>query len=131
MPAEAAAGTPSVTTTARLTITRVTYSISHPNPTTGTKFALTGAPRLGTSLTFQRKARLMRTGGKEGPLILVVCDVRFYREGVADALSADGAHAIACAHSEVVETRSRLDDPVDVALVDLSGSDCLQTLEHL
>jgi two-component system nitrate/nitrite response regulator NarL len=73
----------------------------------------------------------MRKGGKESRLILVVCNVRFYREGVADALSADGARAIACAHSEVVETRGRLDKPVDVALVDLSSSDAMQTLEQL
>ena len=73
----------------------------------------------------------MLTGGRERRLILVVCDVRFYREGVADALVADDAQAIGCAHSEIVETHDRLDGPVDVALVDLSASDCLATLEHL
>ena len=54
--------------------------------------------------------------------VLVVAGVRFYREGLAAALSADGRFTVAGTAADVSEAAGRLDELApDVVLLDLAG----------
>jgi two-component system, NarL family, nitrate/nitrite response regulator NarL len=62
-------------------------------------------------------------------LVLIVSDVRFYRDGVAAALGAEGTQAEACGHGELAAVMAG--EPAEVAVVDLGDRDFLRSLEGL
>jgi two-component system, NarL family, nitrate/nitrite response regulator NarL len=61
--------------------------------------------------------------------VLIVSDVRFYRDGVAAAISAEGAQAKTCGHGELAAVLP--DEPAEVAVIDLGDRDFLRSLEVL